>query len=63
MAEVKAEGALDKLHFLFKARKWRDDKELENSLSIVSNEPANTIARLRLAEIYQKRGEKKKALF
>jgi len=59
----KPEGALDKLHFLFGKEKWRNKKEFEYYQDLVRNEPGNTFARLRLAEIYQKRGEKKKAIW
>jgi tetratricopeptide (TPR) repeat protein len=58
----KPEGALDKLQNLFRKAKWRDHKGLEYYIDLVAKQPANTFARLRLAEIYQERGEKKKAI-
>jgi tetratricopeptide (TPR) repeat protein len=58
----KPEGALDKLHSLFRKEKWRDQKDFEYYQDLVRKEPRNTFARLRLAEIYQKRGEKTKAI-
>ena len=63
MAEIKLDVAFDKIQYLFGKGKWRGHKESEYYLDVVTKEPGNTVARLRLAEIYQKRGEKKKALF
>lgn len=55
-------SALDKIHSLFRREKRREQKEFEYYLNLVTREPGNTFARLRLADIYQKRGEKKKAI-
>jgi len=59
----KPEGALDKLHFLFRREKRKDQKNFEYYLDLVRKEPENTLARLKLAEIYRRRGEKRKAIF
>lgn len=58
----KAEGALEKLHSLFRYEKWKNQKDFKYYMGLVRKEPENTFARLRLAEIYLKRGEKKKAI-
>ncbi len=58
----KPEGALDKLHSLFRKEKRKDHKDFEYYLDLVRKDPENTFARLRLAEIYLKRGEKRKAI-
>lgn len=58
----KTEGALEKLHSLFRNDKWKDQKDFKYYLGLVRKEPENTFARLRLAEIYLKGGEKKKAI-
>jgi len=56
----KAEGALEKLHSFFRNENWKAQNKYY--LGLVRKEPENTFARLRLAEIYLKRGEKKKAV-
>ena len=58
----KTEGALEKLHSLFRIEKWKDQRDFKYYLGLVRKEPENTFARLRLAEIYLKRGERKKAI-
>jgi len=58
----KPEGALEKLHSLFRNEKWKGEKDFKYYLGLVQKEPENTFARLRLAEIRLKRGEKKKAI-
>jgi len=58
----KPEGALDKLHYLFRKEKWRIQNEFEHYLDLVKKAPGDTKARLKLAEIHQKRGEKQKAI-
>jgi tetratricopeptide (TPR) repeat protein len=58
----KTEGALEKLHSLFRYEKWKDQRDFKYYLGLVRKEPENTFARLRLAEIYLKRGEKRKAI-
>jgi len=55
-------GALEKIHSLFRIEKWKDQKDFKHYLGLVRKEPENTFARLRLAEIYLKRGERKKAI-
>ena len=59
----KPEGPLEKLHSLFRNAGWKDQRDLKYCLDLMKKEPGNTFARLRLAEIYQKRGEKRKAIF
>jgi tetratricopeptide (TPR) repeat protein len=58
----KPEGALDKLHYLFRKEKWRIQNEFAHYLDLVKKAPGDTKARLKLAEIHQKRGEKQKAI-
>ena len=58
----KAEGALEKLHSLFRNEKWKNQKDFKYYMGLVRKDPENTFARLRLAETYLKRGEKKKAI-
>lgn len=58
----KTESALEKLHSLFRYEKWKDQRDFKYYLGLVRKEPNNTFARFRLAEIYLKRGEKKKAI-
>ena len=56
----KAEGALEKLHSFFRNENWKAQKKFY--LGLVRKERENPFARLKLAEIYLKRGEKKKAI-
>jgi tetratricopeptide (TPR) repeat protein len=58
----KSEGAIHKLFYLFQKEKWRLQAELQNYLDLVKKEPWNIKARLRLAEIYWKKGEREKAI-
>jgi len=57
------EGALEKILLLFRNPKRKAQRELKYYLGLIKKEPGNTFARLRLAEIYLKRGEKRKATF
>jgi tetratricopeptide (TPR) repeat protein len=59
----KPEGVLEKLQTLFRNARGKDQRDLKYYLGLIRKEPENTFARLRIAEIYQKRGEKRKAIF
>jgi tetratricopeptide (TPR) repeat protein len=58
----KSEGAIHKLFCLFRKEKWEVQTDLQNYLNLVKREPGNTKARLRLAEIYRKKGKREKAI-
>jgi tetratricopeptide (TPR) repeat protein len=53
---------LNKLSRFLKKEKMRDPDPLEQSLDYVVKDPGNARAHLKLAEIYQKKGEKRKAI-
>src|SRR4030042_2797164 len=53
---------LNKLSSFLKKEKTREVDRLEQSLEQVVNGPGNARAHLKLAEIYQKKGEKRKAI-
>ena len=53
---------LNKLSSFLKKEKTRELDPLEQSLDQVVNGPGNARAHLKLAEIYQKKGEKRKAI-
>jgi len=53
---------LNKLSRFLKKEKMRDPDLLEQSLEYVVKDPGNARAHLKLAEIYQKKGEKRKAI-
>jgi len=55
-------GLVDKLGGLLKKGKPEEKEPLDRYLSLVKKEPGNAKAHLKLAEIYQKKGEKKKAI-
>ncbi len=55
-------GIMERLKDRFRGEKGRMSKELEQSLKMARREPANTKVRVKIAEIYQKRGEPEKAI-
>jgi tetratricopeptide (TPR) repeat protein len=55
-------GIMDKLGSLLKKEESKDQDSVKRYLSVVKKEPDNATAHLKLAEIYQKKGEKKKAI-
>lgn len=62
----KCMGLIDKFGGILKSRKAKgesaEDKAQEKYLDLVQKEPENAKAHLKLAEIYQKKGEKQKAV-
>jgi tetratricopeptide (TPR) repeat protein len=55
-------GILDKLGILLKNGKPKSQEPFERYLNLVKKEPGNATAHLKLAELYQKKGDKKKAI-
>jgi len=62
MIKNQMQKMLYQIRHLFKQRKKAPSKSLESLLALASKEPTNGHPHLRIAEIYQDRGEKKKAL-
>jgi tetratricopeptide (TPR) repeat protein len=58
----KSEGTIRKLFYLFRKEKWRAQAEIQNYLEQIKKEPGNTKARLKLADLYRKKGEAEKAI-
>jgi tetratricopeptide (TPR) repeat protein len=61
-AEKRTGGFMDRLKDRFRGEKARLARELEQSRKIARREPANTKVRVKIAEIYQKMGDKEKAV-
>ncbi|HXZ34972.1 MAG TPA: tetratricopeptide repeat protein [Thermodesulfobacteriota bacterium] len=55
-------GIADKIGSLLKKGNPKSGDPMDRYLSLVKKEPGNATAHLRLAELYQKKGEKKKAV-
>jgi tetratricopeptide (TPR) repeat protein len=55
-------GILDKLGIILKKGKPKSQDPMERYLDLVKKEPGNATAHLKLAELYQKKGDKKKAI-
>jgi len=62
MKPQKKPGIFNKIRRLFAKEKKKEEKELEFYLGMVNRNPMNGNLRLKLAEIYHKKGEEKKAL-
>ena len=55
-------GIIDRLNGLFQGEKARNAKELEQNVKLVRRDPKNTKLRGKVAEMYQKSGEREKAI-
>jgi tetratricopeptide (TPR) repeat protein len=55
-------GILDKLGIILKKGKPKSQESMDRYLDLVKKEPGNATAHLKLAELYQKKGDKKKAI-
>ncbi len=55
-------GIVDKLGSLLKKGKPKSQEPIDRYLTLVKKEPGNAMAHLKLAEFYQKKGDKKKAI-
>ncbi len=58
----KSEGVLEKFNYFFKKEKYRVSKELEFYSKLAKQEPGNTKAHLKMAELYQKKKDHQKAV-
>jgi tetratricopeptide (TPR) repeat protein len=55
-------GLIDKFSDILKVGKAKPERDAENYLDLVQKEPGNAKAHLKLAEFYQKKGEKQKSI-
>ncbi len=61
MKRRRTRGFLAQISLFFRSGKEKSSRDLQPFLELVSREPMNANAHLRMAEIYDKQGEKKKA--